>query len=258
MTSAPPTPPIKVAFIGLSTQGWASTTLAPSLTHPSLRSTYSLVAVSTTSPSSALQTAEKWSRELGHEVRAFHGDVESNLLRGAADTHWENESDNVKSDDDESKNDDSDNKLNNNNNAGKLPFDFDLAVISIRPLSHQPTLLPIIRSKKDFFIEWPVGRNSSETREIAAEAQRYGVRSIVGLQGRLGWAVNKAKEIIESGKIGKILSTNVVSTVQHPEYFTSMKTALTSFEQFKGRPLPPRTPPIRSRSESEPQRVPRE
>jgi predicted dehydrogenase len=62
----------KVGFVGLSTTGWASFALAPSL----LRSDkFTLTAVSTTSEASAAASAKKYSEELGHTVKPFYGDT---------------------------------------------------------------------------------------------------------------------------------------------------------------------------------------
>ncbi|EAU86469.1 NAD-binding Rossmann fold oxidoreductase [Coprinopsis cinerea okayama7 len=166
--------PLKVGVVGLSTKGWASVALGPSLVQPSLRDKYSLVAVSTTSEASAAASARKWSDETGNEVKAYHGDV-SNLLSGEKD--------------------------------------LDLVVVSVKAAYHKDALLPAIRAKKDVFVEWPAGKNAAETRELAAEANKAGVKALVGLQGRQSPVLAKVKEIIDSGKIGKVLSSNIISTI---------------------------------------------
>jgi predicted dehydrogenase len=66
MTSSP----IKVGFVGLSSQGWAASGLGLSL---SKSSKFHLVAVSTTSPESARASAEAQSKLVGHKVKAYHG-----------------------------------------------------------------------------------------------------------------------------------------------------------------------------------------
>jgi predicted dehydrogenase len=64
--------PIKVGFVGLSSTGWASIALAPSLL---LSSSFDLTAVSTTSAVSAAASAKKYSELVGHPVKAYHGDA---------------------------------------------------------------------------------------------------------------------------------------------------------------------------------------
>ncbi|PPR00021.1 hypothetical protein CVT24_009028 [Panaeolus cyanescens] len=63
--------PLRVGFVGLSTQGWASSTIAPAML--SHKDKYKLVAVSTTSPQSSAQTASKYTSQPGYEVKAYHG-----------------------------------------------------------------------------------------------------------------------------------------------------------------------------------------
>ncbi len=71
--------------------------------------------------------------------------------------------------------------------------------------------MPVIEAGKDVFCEWPLGLNLKEAEEIRDAAKAKGVRTMVGLQARQGFAVNRAKGLIKEGAIGKVLSTNVVS-----------------------------------------------
>jgi len=73
-------------------------------------------------------------------------------------------------------------------------------------------MLPVIVGGKPFFHEWPAGRNTDETREIATAAHTRG-----GLQGRSSPTVKKVKEIIASGRIGPVHSVTVV----HLLYFVA-------------------------------------
>ncbi|KAG9318039.1 oxidoreductase [Chiua virens] len=86
------------------------------------------------------------------------------------------------------------------------------AIASAQRLSEE-TKYPVKAyfAKKSFYIEWPAGRNLQETKELAEAARQNGVRSIVGLQGRQSPVLNKAKELIASGKIGKVLSCSVIA-----------------------------------------------
>jgi len=188
--STNPTNPIKVGFVGLSTRGWASTTLGPTLVQPALRDRYTLTAISTSSDASSAQAAAKWTADSGKEVKGYSSAPA--LFEGSSD--------------------------------------IDLAAVAVKAPFHKEIILPFIRAGKDIFVEWPVGTNPEETREIAAEAKKYGVRTLVGFQGRHSPVINKVsriiisnsyfiayslvsqvKEIIASGKIGKVLSTNFVS-----------------------------------------------
>lgn len=161
------TSPIKVGFVGLSKQGWASILLAPTLLK---NEKYSLMAVSTSSPESSKASAENQSEAVGHPVTPYYGST-SEI---AADPN------------------------------------VDFVAVSVRSPNHYDALTPVLDAGKDFFIEWPAGRNTKETLEFAEKAQAKGLRSMVGLQGRHSAVVKKVKEIIDSGKIGRILSTSLV------------------------------------------------
>ncbi|KAK0196392.1 NAD-binding Rossmann fold oxidoreductase [Armillaria mellea] len=63
--------PLRLGIIGLSTEGWASTHLAPPLLAPPLSSHYKLLAVSTTNPTSAEASAAKHST-VDTKVKAYH------------------------------------------------------------------------------------------------------------------------------------------------------------------------------------------
>lgn len=61
--------PIRVGIVGLSSAGWASTTLAPAFLSAPLSSHYTITALSTTSPQSAQTAADKY------QVKPYHGDT---------------------------------------------------------------------------------------------------------------------------------------------------------------------------------------
>ncbi|KAF9555727.1 NAD(P)-binding protein [Agrocybe pediades] len=165
--------PIKIGFVGLSTTGWASNVLAPSLTHPDLKGVYDIVAVSTTSEASAQKSAEKYSTDVGHPIKAYHGD-----------------SSKIASDP-----------------------DVDLVAVAVKTPYHKQLVMPVIEAKKDFFLEWPAGASLEETRAIAEAAHKQGVRSIIGLQGRHSATLRKVKELLASGVIGAVKSTNVLAHI---------------------------------------------
>lgn len=58
-------------------------------------------------------------------------------------------------------------------------------------------------------MEWPLAQDDEHVGELVEAARRSGSRAIVGLQGRLAPPVVKLKELIQEGRIGKILSSEV-------------------------------------------------
>ena len=188
---------IRLGIVGLSSKGWASMMLAPPLLQPPLDSLYSLAAVSTTNADSAAASAKKWSELAGRPVKPYHGSTSAI----AADP------------------------------------ELDLIVVAVNAPQHKAAVMPIIEAGKDIFIEWPVGKNLQETVEIAEAAKKKGIRSLVGTQCRQTSTIRKVswctylemqwlpmtlvsgqiKSIIESGQIGRVLSSTFVSLPCSPE-----------------------------------------
>jgi len=74
---------------------------------------------------------------------------------------------------------------------------------------HFPTAIPSIRAGKQAFIEWPLADSIEHVRELAKAARETGIRTAVGLQGRLTPVFLKVRAVIESGQLGKVLSSEV-------------------------------------------------
>jgi len=81
----------------------------------------------------------------------------------------------------------------------------------VRTPAHKAAVMPVIEAGKDLFVEWPGGNGLEESSAIAEAARKKGVRTMVGLQGRQTPSVKKVKEILDSGKIGKILSSSIIA-----------------------------------------------
>lgn len=167
--------PIRVGFVGLSSTGWASISLAPPLLSSPLSSHYAITALSTSSPQSAQLAAEKYTalspRSPQVQVKPYHGSTSSI----ASDT------------------------------------DVDLVVVSVKTPDHKMALAPAIEKGKDVFVEWPLGNGLEEAKELAGMAREKGVRTMVGMQGWQIPEVKKVKEVIQAGRIGRVLSSTFVS-----------------------------------------------
>ncbi|KAF1989777.1 NAD(P)-binding protein [Aulographum hederae CBS 113979] len=94
---------------------------------------------------------------------------------------------------------------------------YDVIVCSVRVDKHYPSLMPVLRAMeggkgrgKMVHCEWPLGRNLQEAKELLVAAEEAGVRTMISLQGRYEPAVLKVKEIVESGRIGKVLSSDFI------------------------------------------------
>jgi predicted dehydrogenase len=78
--------------------------------------------------------------------------------------------------------------------------------------THHDLIAAALRAAKHVVTEWPVGINTAQTVELAGIAESSGVHTAVDLQSRMNPAARRARELIESGAIGRILHATVLST----------------------------------------------
>jgi len=87
--------------------------------------------------------------------------------------------------------------------------DVQLVICATRVDKHYETSLPSVKAGKDVFVEWPLAENAVKAGELAKAAKEAGGRTVVGLQGWFIPSTLKLKELIASGRIGKVLSSEV-------------------------------------------------
>lgn len=85
----------------------------------------------------------------------------------------------------------------------------DIVAVSVNVPEHYDLTKPALKAGKDVFVEWPLARNLAEAEELTQLAKEKGVKTMIGLQARQNPSIVKAKEIMESGKLGKILTTTM-------------------------------------------------
>lgn len=86
--------------------------------------------------------------------------------------------------------------------------DVDLVVCTTRVDVHYDTIKPSVRAGKNVFVEWPLAENVFRATELAEIARKSGSRTLIGLQGRVAPPVLKLKKLVQSGTIGKIVSSD--------------------------------------------------
>ncbi|KAK0118160.1 hypothetical protein ONS95_012466 [Cadophora gregata] len=89
----------------------------------------------------------------------------------------------------------------------------DLVVVSIVVTHHYAVAKPALLAGKDVFVEWPLATTTAEAEELSKIAEEKGCKTIVGLQARASPLVLEIKEVLRSGKIGRILSSTVVGQI---------------------------------------------
>ena len=87
--------------------------------------------------------------------------------------------------------------------------DIDAVAVSLRVPAHYEPTMAAINAGKHVYTEWPLGRTTSEAQEMADLAQAKGVRNMVGLQSRANPAILYAKDLVESGYVGDVMSCHV-------------------------------------------------
>ncbi len=89
----------------------------------------------------------------------------------------------------------------------------DFIVCSVRVDKHYPVLKPILEktNAKGVHCEWPLGKNLAEAEELLALAKGKGMKTVVGFQGRAVPTCRVVKELLDGGRIGKLLSVTVNS-----------------------------------------------
>lgn len=90
--------------------------------------------------------------------------------------------------------------------------DIDIVTVATRVPDHCPLVLASAAAGKHVYCEWPLGRGSAESDEMARAAQTADVHAAIGLQLRASPAVRAARERLESGAIGRVLSLSAFSS----------------------------------------------
>lgn len=87
--------------------------------------------------------------------------------------------------------------------------EIDLVAVNVRVPYHREIVLAAVAAGKDVFCEWPLGANVAEAEEMAAAAKVRAVRTMIGLQGRSDSTLLYARELIDSGYLGQVLSCSL-------------------------------------------------
>lgn len=119
----------------------------------------------------------------------------------------------------------------------------DLVVVTVRVGLHYVLTKPALLAGKDVFVEWPLAANIAEVEELTQLAKDKGVKTIVGLQARASPVVAKIRDLVHSGKLGKILSSTVVGSfsafpntvwLEGAEYYLDAQAGAGIFKIFFG------------------------
>src|SRR5712691_7793916 len=87
--------------------------------------------------------------------------------------------------------------------------DIDLIAVVVRVPDHAALVEAAANAGKDVFCEWPLAANLLEAQRLNDLAHQKGVRTLVGLQGRSDPTLLYARELIQQGYIGEIVTAKI-------------------------------------------------
>jgi len=90
--------------------------------------------------------------------------------------------------------------------------DIDVVTVATRVPDHRDMILAALASGKHVYSEWPLGRGYDETKELHMAAEAAKRKTAIGLQLRGSPTVKRAKELLDGGAIGRVLSANIYSS----------------------------------------------
>ena len=89
--------------------------------------------------------------------------------------------------------------------------DVDLVTVATRVPDHRELVLAALAAGKHVYSEWPLGAGLTETEEMAQAASAAGLHTAIGLQLRCSPVVRRARELIVSGAVGRVLGVSAYS-----------------------------------------------
>ena len=85
----------------------------------------------------------------------------------------------------------------------------DLVAVVVRVPGHKDLVMAGLEANKAVFCEWPLGANLAEAEEMAKLAKERGLKTMVGLQARSDPTLMYARDLINDGYIGEVLTANL-------------------------------------------------
>ena len=87
--------------------------------------------------------------------------------------------------------------------------DIDAVAVVLRVPSHYEPTMAALNAGKHVYTEWPLGRTTAEAQEMTDLARTKGLLNMVGLQARAAPGILYAKELVEGGYVGEVMSCQV-------------------------------------------------
>ncbi len=93
----------------------------------------------------------------------------------------------------------------------------DLVVVAAPAPEHARLVKAAIAAGKDVYCEWPLTTSTAQSEELLSLAEARDVRTIVGLQRRMGPSARYTRDLVQQGYVGRIRGVHMtVSTDAFP------------------------------------------
>jgi predicted dehydrogenase len=92
--------------------------------------------------------------------------------------------------------------------------DVDVIVVCVRVPGHRALVMAGLEAGKPVVCEWPLGTNLAEGEEMAGLARKRSLRTVVGLQARSDPAILYARDLVQQGHIGPVLTATLITAAQ--------------------------------------------
>ena len=90
----------------------------------------------------------------------------------------------------------------------------DLVAVVVRVPGHQDLVVKTLQAGKAVFCEWPLGATLAEAEHMAGLAAERSLRTAVGLQAQSDSTLMYARELVQQGYVGDVLSANLTAIIQ--------------------------------------------
>ena len=87
--------------------------------------------------------------------------------------------------------------------------DIDLVAVVVRVPGHHRLVMRALEAGKAVFCEWPLGASLAEAEDMANLARARSVATAVGLQARSDPTFMYARELVQQGHIGEVVSASM-------------------------------------------------
>jgi predicted dehydrogenase len=92
--------------------------------------------------------------------------------------------------------------------------DIDVVAVVVRVPGHHSLVMSALEAGKAVFCEWPLGASVAEAEDMATLARERSLNTAVGLQARSDPTFMYARELVQQGHIGEVLSARMSAVSQ--------------------------------------------